>query len=374
MTSTSPARFLVAFAVLLAPGCREPSETPPAAQQDGMRESPADKPATEMGKLTASMTPGTWAELKTIGIVEAHRAGGASGAIFGYSEDAAWDPASQQWLYVGSDHEFRPGARRFVTYSAITNAWRIMPGEGWIATGVGHGYDHNAINPEKGIFYHFPYGNGARTVHAYDIAKGEWGELPPLKPAEYLTCCAGVEYFPALGGLFVANTQGGSAYLFKDATREWITLAKGLPATGLHSFAEYSPVHEVMIFGGGGGGDAARRLFKCDADGKVTQLKDAPFPLGVRNAITAADPVSGDFLVFNRRGEFYVYDVTADAWTRQEGDDPPIFSPTRVADDRTWHVNATPVSNYGVVMFVKYYSGEKPQAWVYLYKHAERPG
>jgi hypothetical protein len=395
MTWTSLARMLTGVFVLLAAGSpqgwgrpspsvaigtgesatgRSGESASPTTQPSVGREAqgrPTTQPVTKMGQLAASMKPGDWAELVTAGIVEAHRATGASGAIFGYSEDGAWDPASLTWLYVGSDHEFRRGARRFVTYSALTNAWRVMPSAEWIDAGMGHGYDHNAINPAKGIFYHFPYGSGRRVVHAYDIAKGEWSDLPPLNPPEYLTVAAGVEYFPEMGGLFVANCQGGSAYLFKDETRQWVTLAKDLPKTSYHAFAEYSPMHKVMIFGGGGGGDPARLLLKCDADGKITRLKDAPFPLGVRNTIIVADPVSGDFLVFTRRGEFYVYDVAKDAWTRQEGEAPPIFSPTRVAEDKVWHVNATPVSNYGVVMFVKYYSASQSRAWVYLYKHRE---
>jgi hypothetical protein len=74
--------------------------------------------AAEMDDLAKKMEPGTWAELKTAGIVEVLRAKGASGAIFGYSEDGAWDPESRSFYYLGGDHGDTP---RFVRYS--TDAW-----------------------------------------------------------------------------------------------------------------------------------------------------------------------------------------------------------------------------------------------------------
>src|SRR5262245_31505984 len=115
-----------------------------------------------------------------------------------------------------------------------------------------------------------------------------------------------------------------------------------------HNFAEYSPVHKVILFGGGNG---SSDLYKLDAAGKVTALKKAPIGLGTMQSIVTLDPVSGDFLIFGKGGSFYVYDVTSDAWKRQGGK-VPIFEPTRVADNKVWHVTATPVSTYGVTMFV----------------------
>ncbi len=134
-----------------------------------------------------------------------------------------------------------------------------------------------------------------------------------------------------------------------------------------HNFAEHSPVHKVVIFGGGNG---SSDLYKLDAEGKVTTLKKAPIGIGTMQSIVTVDPVSGDFLVFGKNGSFHVYDVAKDAWKEQEGK-VPIFEPSRVKDNKVWHVAATPVSTYGVTMFVKYYHADPAQAWVYLYKHSE---
>ncbi len=321
---------------------------------------------TEMGKLAAGMRPGTWAELKTEGIVEALRADGASGAIFGYSEDGAWDPETRRFLYLGGDHN---GTPRLVSYSADDNRWRTLPQPAWIGRSTMHGYDHNAIDPAARVFYHFPFGNKARTVRRFDLAREEWGALPLLDPPEYVACAVGVEYFPELGALVVANGGGGkgSVHAFDVKSASWKTLAGGLPMGVYHNFAEYNPVHKLVILGGGNG---SRDLYRLDRDGTVTTLKPAPVGVGVMQTLFTVDPTSGDYLVFGKGGTFHVYDALKDEWSAREGD-VPIFAPVRTKDNKVWHTNAVPVGPYGVVMFVKYYHRDPdPQAWVYLYKHA----
>jgi hypothetical protein len=324
----------------------------------------ADPPATELGKLAAGMKPGTWAELKTEKLLETHKAKGNSGAIFGYNEGAAWDPTSRQWLYVGGDHN---DPARFVTYSADTNTWKVMPQPEWLGKSATHGYDHNAIDPARGMFYYRPFNN--RNVYRYDIANDRWTTLPKLDTGEYLACCVGLAWFPELDGLVWANGGGGKGhvFLFSEKTQKWTMLAKDLPMGVYHNFAEYSPVHKVVIFGGGNG---SSDLYELDAAGKVTALKRAPIGIGTMQSIVTVDPVSGDFLVFGKNGSFHVYDAVKDEWRQQEGK-VPIFEPTRVRDNKVWHTTATPVSTYGVTMFVKYYHADPPRAWVYLYKHAE---
>ena len=62
------------------------------------------------------------------------------------------------------------------------------------------------------------------------------------------------------------------------------------------NFAEYNPVHKVMIFGGGNG---SRDLYKMDNAGTITKMMNAPIDLGTTwGSITTIDPMSGDFLIF----------------------------------------------------------------------------
>ena len=349
---------LIRFAALLTLGTLgEAQEKSPSA------------PSTAMGRLAAEMKPGTWSELKTQGIVEALRATGASGAIFGYSEGGAWDPATRRFLYVGGDHN---GIARFVAYSADDNTWRILPQPGWIGQGTMHGYDHNAVDPAHRAFYHFPFGDKSRIARRYDLAKNEWTDLPKLEPSEYLACAVGLAYFPELESLIVANGGGGkgSIHAFRPRTGQWSTLARDLPMGTYHNFAEYNPVRKTILFGGGNGNTD---LYRLDASGKVTPLAKAPIGLGVMQSIVTIDPVGGDYLILGKNGEFYAYDILADTWKEIKGP-VPVLAPVRTPDNKIWHTNAAPVDTYGVTMFVKYYSREpNSEAWVYLYKHAAAP-
>jgi hypothetical protein len=329
----------------------------------------AQTPETALGRLAAGMKAGEWAELKTDNIVETLRAKGASGAIFGYNEGAVWDPKSRQVLYMGGDHNDRV---RFVTYSADANAWKIMPQPDWAGGGTSHGYDHNAIDAARGIFYYRPFSNP--VVRRYDIAAGTWSDLPRVATQEYLACCVGLAWFPEMEALVWANGGGGKGhvFLYSEKDRKWTMPAKDLPMGVYHNFAEYNPVRKVVLFGGGNG---SKDLYKLDAAGKVEALKKAPVGVGTMQTIVTVDPVGGDYLVFHKSGSFHVYDVTADEWkAREPARPPPVFAPTRVADNKVWHVTAVPVSTYGAVLFIKYYSADPPRAWVYVYKHsAGRP-
>jgi len=167
-----------------------------------------------------------------------------------------------------------------------------------------------------------------------------WSALPKLDTQEYIACCVGLAYFPELDGLVFANGGGGKGhvFLYREKTGKWEMLARDLPMGVYHNFAEYSPVHKVVIFGGGNG---SKDLYKLDAEGKVSTLKKAPLGIGTMQTIVTLDPVSGDFLVFGKDGSFYVYDVTRDTWKLQEGK-VPIFEPSRVKGNKVWHVTATP--------------------------------
>src|SRR5262245_56788690 len=282
--------------------------------------SPVKGKPTELGQLAASMKAGAWAELKTDNLIDTLRAKGASGAIFGYNEDAVWDPKTRQFFYVGGDHN---DTVRFITYEDKTNIWKAMPQPPWVGKGTSHGYSHHGLDAVRGLLYYFPFGDRGRTVHRYDIAKGTWSTLPKLDPPEYLACCVGVEYFPELDGLVVANGGGGkgSVHLFQEKTQKWTTLASDLPMGPYHNTAQYSPGHKIVLFGGGNG---SSDLYKLDAKGKVTTMNKTPIGIGVMQSILTLDPVSGGFLLFGKNGSVYVYDLAADKWQQQDSKSAPI--------------------------------------------------
>ena len=60
--------------------------------------------ATVLSDLAATMQAGTWAELKTdsLGSAMYYPLENCASTIFGYSEDAAWDPNSEQFYFLGA--------------------------------------------------------------------------------------------------------------------------------------------------------------------------------------------------------------------------------------------------------------------------------
>src|SRR5262249_50356599 len=164
----------------------------------------------------------------------------------------------------------------------------------------------------------------------------------------------------------VAFLSGHGLYFYDIPKNKWRQLATDLGQYAYHEIARYNPVHKVIVFGGGNDskGYVSKDLRKLDASGKVTKLREAPIPVGVTATIFTVDPVSGKYLVFGRRKQVYVYDVTTDSWTERKGEEPPIlaFGPD-LKGSAIFGCVAAPVSSHGVVMFVKY---DRDNSKVYL--------
>jgi hypothetical protein len=226
-----------------------------------------------------------------------------------------------------------------------------------------HGYDHNAIDASGQIFYHRPF--QWPIVYRYNIKTKNWTSLPKIPGFDqWSNCCGGLEYFPEMGGLVLV--VNGGVYFFDESRQRWSTLANNLAMGVMHNFAEYNPIHRVILFGGGNndnpdGGSNGRRIYKLDSEGKITSLNSAPESLGVLSSVQAVDPVTGKFLFLtNKNGsglQFYAYNITTDNWNVISGS-----VPVRVYDTVT-----SALSDFGVVMFTTWINGAGK---VYLYKFA----
>jgi len=327
---------------------------------------------TALGNLVASMQPGTWAQLSTNNInATLSNPGGASGIIFGYTEYIKWDPVGHRLYYLGGDH-FTSGTpvMRHVQYDENSNSWSILPEQSWFTAFSSHGYDHGAIDPVHRYFYFRPPGN--LTMYRWNMDTRVWTAMPSNNVIGFDSCCVGIDYFPELHGVIWAsdeNDDNGGVTRLNDATGQWerIAQAAAYPMGDYHNFAEYNPVRKVMVFGGGTGGKATRQIYKLDATGAVTPLKKAPTDLGIQDAIFTVDPVSGDYLVFTKNSQFYVYNVVTDTWTlKATGSSIPIW--TTSYGDPVHGVVAGPIDTYGVNVFVTCDGTNKCS--VNLYKHS----
>lgn len=308
--------------------------------------------ASALSDAAAALQPGQWRVLNTTNLNRATLDDGAGYHVFYYTEDLTWDPVSRQLLFAGGGHN---SDAEFLRYRESTNAWtRTKPAGSQWHHSFSHGYDHNAIAPALGKFYfRQPAYDPSNYLEIYDIASGTWSRSAPMpyRPG----CCGGLEYFPELNGLVLAN--GDAGLLFYDpAANRWSELS-GAGWGDYHNFAEYSPVHKVMIFGGGesSGGNA---VFRLNASRQITRLANAPGHLGTTHAVVTTDPVSGNFLVFLDNA-FYELNPATNTWRRMSANAPWQSS-------GVFGVVATPISTYGVVAFVQY-AGDNSK--VYLYRH-----
>jgi hypothetical protein len=305
--------------------------------------------ATELAKLAEQMKPGSWAELKTEGYsaellqVQTHH-------ILEYTDTAVWDPKSEQVLFVGQGHY---SALKFITYSAATNTWKVMPTPPWWKgdpkTGkgpIGHAYNNNAIDPARGILYH--HQSATRLVHRYDIARAEWTTLPEIKGAAIGHGTA-LAYFPEMKGL--VRVLGGTIHFFAEEKNAWSLLKDRVSMGPYHNIAKYNPADRSVIFGAGNGSKA---LYRLDARGNMSKLEDAPFVIRISSTVVTADPVSGNLLVLNRetKNKLHALDLKKNKWNQLA--DAPITDGVAAA-----------IENHGVTLFFS----NRP-AKVYLYKHA----
>jgi hypothetical protein len=170
-------------------------------------------------------------------------------------------------------------------------------------------------------------------------------------------------YFPELQGLVLLNR--GDLYKLSDVTKEWGEIAPGSRTTSYHSFAEYNPVHKVVVFGGGN--DSNRNFYLLNSSGQVTALNTPPVNLEVPRVEFTHDPVTGDYLVFNHSKTFYTYNVLTDTWASRSISGVPAAI-WETSDPSQFNTLAAPISTHGVVLFV---NCKNTSCRAYLYKHAQ---
>ncbi|MCC7385348.1 MAG: hypothetical protein IT384_26095 [Deltaproteobacteria bacterium] len=273
-----------------------------------------------------------------------------------YTDDLVWDSVGLDAYLIGADH-LAPEGPQIAHYSAASNAWERLARPDWLAAlTFFHGYDHTAIDAVRRNIYHRPFGQN--RVQRADIDGMSWAPLPDAELINtYQNCCDALEYFPPLDGL-VWIRGVGEVWLFDETQQAWRQLGTWAEDGNTWTFAEYSAARRTLIFGSGNGNN----LFKLDATGTVSRLTDPPVPIydgsGYVGVLTS-DPISGTFLLLTPTArELYSYDVDGDAWLAAASSNKPSLNNLGVV--------ATPVPNYGVVLFAACGRGD---CRAYLYRH-----
>lgn len=354
--------------------------SPDATFSTGVGTAPIPPPTTgsALASLAASMQPGTWAELVTSNISPVLGQGDASGNIISYAMSSAWDPVGKRIYLQGQDHANTTGLI-FARYDETANAWADA---GPIPNTQTHAYDHMTIDPVTRTLYLYKYLQ-PRTVASYPIGtSGPWADLNDFPQGGYLNISLGLEWFPGVG-LVVYNCGDPTGELFiRSPAGTWTHIQGfGNIATdgGVHCFAEYSAVHNVVLFGGPSKNN--RKIWRLNSDLTVTAMPDAPHGVGIQQMNVVAEPVSGDFLAWGYH-EFWEFNPTgAGAWHQLANLPPgsapggagvgdPTDAPATTLDPPQPSVVSTSISSYGVVAYT---TCRARACNVYLYKHAAGP-
>jgi hypothetical protein len=353
-----------------------------------------------LATLAKAMAPGTWAQLATNNFNNGNemRPPVAGGSALEFTDKAgAWDPLNKTVLLLGASH---PGSNSpcpnwadiFAKYSDSTNAWTnnfdsSLPdpcpnfdNAFGINGGLGHAYQHNAIDPNTGLFYHRQYGTG--KVMAFNQSTNSWSQCSTF--GQSWQVAGGLAFFPDRDSLIFIDGDWGVWELplsGGNCLGTWIerasTNGSGISPkltgfTGYNQFAEYSSLCKCVMLGAGNGPPSPSRFWKYDSSGNFTEMGAPPINISVpQNAgspsgtVITVDPVSGLFLAWDgaTNGTAWQYNPMTDVWT-QTGISSPIFPGPEGGVTETV---AVPIADYGVIMFVQ--AGSAAGGSVYLYKH-----
>lgn len=329
-----------------------------------------------------AMTPGTWVQLTTNGMVAAFGGtGGASGFSIGYVDKMVWDHVTHRGYFIGSDHAPNPPVARFVRYDEATNTWSQLARPAWfpdLTNTPMHGYHHTAIDWIGRKLYHRPYNNN--TTHAMDLDTMVWSDLPALTTGSgsnqigYQASGAAVDFFPWIGDkgwlIFhsVENGTAGTAVRYDPVTNTWATptgwnetMTTGDP----HNIVECSIVHRLCIAGGGNGSVNVHRITARET--MTPNFCNAPKQYGVNTSITTHDPVSGNFLFLWGPNDWKELNPITCTWTTLGGTASALAAPNGDGANPVHGVMAMPMYDYGVILFAKCWSSTQCTTW--LYKH-----
>lgn len=319
--------------------------------------------ATTLGNMAAQMVPGEWRTLSRAGdgsgygyelLVSCKESGGdCADNILNYADKALWNANTREIHFIGKGHM---RAARHIVYSEATNRWSVEPLPSWAggAYGIGHGYEHSAIDPANGNIYLRQFNSTA--VYRWSRSTKAWTQLPA---GPNTAVVAAIEYFPEMGGLVYVG--GGEVHFYSESQGRWSLLASGLAMGPYSHVVSYNPVHKVII---AGGGDGSNQLYRVNASGTVTPIASAPVVVGIQSSVFTVDPASAKYLLFGSGGGVFEYDVPGNRWTTLPSSNVQMFAPS---GNRILYRSAVPISTHGVVAFLTTDVGPSN---VFLYRHA----
>jgi len=348
--------------------------------------------ATNLSSTAAAMSPGTFVELTGMngfnnGAIfqpPGCPAGNSGTAIFQYHNKGQWNPIAKRVQVVAASHMNCGNGVRAIFYDDATNTWGDLPIPN-VRSDPTHRYDQNAIDPATGRHYTTDY--DSFSSYYLDNGAASWVTITRPSPGSK-SCCTADAFFPTYrgGGRFFHFDGDWGLWSFNPANNRWQEHYQGNGGSGWTTitgaatsiFNHYSPLCQCLIIGGGSG------LYKISNKGAVTRMSLSGAPSGDfridgsgAGTNVAVDPVTGFLITISTNGQMRQFNPTgAGTWTTLSTTIPAFMQNAVDAGDAASHLMSAPISDYGVIMYVKTNDapGGSNSARVYLYKHAVASG
>ena len=337
-----------------------------------------------LGPLAASMAPGTWAQLTVSNQNAVLADTGASGTPLHYCNSMPWNPVSKCIEIVAGDHHGATPSMRHLRYLDATNGFS-EPQASPVVPGIGHGYDHNTVNPTTGDLYHRLY--NSQSVARKALGASSFSNIPDWNAGGWIQVAIGSCWWSgsfagggAQGSLIIFNSGNavnaptdGQITAYNPLTNAWFFNQSSMaPNYGsgstYHSVIEYSSVKNVAVYGGGNA--APNKLWRLNSDRTFTVMPDVPTgkAVGMQRGIICADPITGNFLLLSA-GELWELNPSGSGtWTRQTGTRVPPAGVGIPGPTNPQPVICSSIDDYGVVAYITQPS--QTGGTFFLYKHA----
>ncbi len=337
-----------------------------------------------LGDLATKLSPGTFAELTGMnnwnnGNIMVPCGTGIANSITQYANKAVWNPLAKRFQFVGSAHAGVGCAGtnvRGVYYDEASNTWGILPTPLSSTNQPQHSYDQNTINSLTGEHFYKHY--DSTEFQKLDSGASSWTNLA-ANPMSNAQCCTSLAWFPDYQGGRVIWVDGdwGVWSWAPGNPGSWAQLAQGngndgsgkqrLTMDAYNVFAHYSPLCQCVVLGAGSG------FYKLNSDGTFTTLNLSGGPslprVGPDGTSIVTEPITGKLIFISQTSMYEFNPQGTGSWSVISTAYPSFFT---TAGSVSESLISAPISNYGVIMYVKCDDASACRA--YLYKHASGTG
>jgi hypothetical protein len=309
---------------------------------------------TSLAATAARMAPGSWTTLQTLfaGAASLSALIDASNQkrITEYADKMVWLSGRKEIHFTGGGHSASsatPAYEKTIVYTDADNTWHDLGVPPWYSPpngGAVHAYQHNTARGNTHYYLQF----GTSTVRTRDIPSGTWGVLDTTNVNTGTDGAIGaLEWFPTFGTGSLIIVDGGALYRWNGTS--WSSLGSRAMG-GYHNVGIYSPIKDLLYFGGGVG---SAQLYTMSNTGAITARANCPVEFGIIQSVTTVDPVSGKLMLVCADQVIRVYDPVTNQWSTDPTLPPAGFWSGNIYNEgNVMGIVAAPVYDYGVTMFI----------------------